>query len=71
MTSGIELVTMFGAVILGGFIPSMLSGIQIGLEYTSAISLEGQQADKVFRVQEMFDNIAPYITLYLIKKVLH
>ena len=76
VTSGIELVTMFGAVILGGFIPSMLSGIQIGLEYTSAISLEGQQADKVFRVQEMFDNIAPYLVpiilvsalLWLIKK---
>jgi len=76
MTSGIELVTMFGAVILGGFIPSMLSGIQIGLEYTSAISLEGQQADKIFRVQEMFDNIAPYLVpiglvaglLWLIKK---
>jgi len=76
VTSGIELVTMFGAVILGGFIPSMLSGIQIGLEYTSAISLEGQQADKIFRVQEMFDNIAPYLVpiglvaglLWLIKK---
>ncbi|WP_281693819.1 PTS system mannose/fructose/sorbose family transporter subunit IID, partial [Holdemania filiformis] len=62
--------------ILGGFIPSMLSGIQIGLEYTSAISLEGQQADKIFRVQEMFDNIAPYLVpiglvaglLWLIKK---
>lgn len=76
MSSGIELVTMFGAVVLGGFIPSMLSGIQIGLQYTSSITLEGQQVDKVFMVQEMFDNIAPFLVpiglvaglLWLIKK---
>ncbi|MCI5773065.1 MAG: PTS system mannose/fructose/sorbose family transporter subunit IID [Erysipelotrichaceae bacterium] len=76
LTKGVELVTMFGALVLGGFIPSMLSSIEIGLEYSSTLSMEGETMDSVVKVQDFFNNICPYLVpillvlfyVYLLKK---
>lgn len=76
LTEGIHLMSIFGGIVLGGFIPSMLKSIQIGLQYTGKITVGGKAITKVFKVQDMFDSIAPYIVpisllaliYYLIKK---
>ncbi len=62
----VELVTIFGAIILGGFVPSMLSGIEIGLQYVSNLSMNGETMESVVRVQDMFNNICPYLVPILL-----
>lgn len=72
----VELITVFGAIILGGFIPSMLSSIEIGLQYVSNLSMNGESMESVVRVQDMFNKICPYMVpvlllvfyLFLLKK---
>lgn len=73
----VELVTMFGAIILGGFVPSMLGGIEIGFQYVSNLSMNGESMETIVRVQDMFNNICPFlipiallsIYIFLLKKV--
>ena len=76
LTQGIHFMSVFGAVILGGFIPKQLGNIQIGLEYVGKVSID-DSVERVFRVQEMFDGIMPYmvplillaLVYFMIKKV--
>jgi mannose/fructose/N-acetylgalactosamine-specific phosphotransferase system component IID len=56
-----ELVTIMGMVVIGGFIPSILSAVQTPLKYTQTVTSLGQTHTETVAVQSTLDQIVPYL----------
>ncbi|MTI94546.1 MAG: PTS system mannose/fructose/sorbose family transporter subunit IID [Firmicutes bacterium] len=52
--------TIMGITVIGGFIPSIL-GITSALEWTQEVEIEGELTENVVRLQEVLDQILPYM----------
>ncbi len=70
LNRGIHYISMFGAIILGGFIPKQLSNIKIGWEYIGKVDLENTEST-VLKVQDMFDGIMPYMVPLILLAIVY
>jgi PTS system mannose-specific IID component len=56
-----ELVTIMGMVVVGGFIPSIMSAVQTPLKYAQTVTSLGQTHTESVAVQSTLDQIVPYL----------
>ncbi len=53
--------TILGLTVIGGFVPSILSGVTTPLEYTETVEVEGELTEQVVAVQDVLDQLLPYL----------
>ena len=56
-----EVATVMGMVVIGGFIPSIMSHVTTALTYTQTVHVQGQTHVQTVAVQSVLDKIVPYI----------
>lgn len=56
-----DLVTMMGMVVIGGFIPSIMSAVTTPLKYTQQVSNLGQVHTETVALQSTLDQLLPYL----------
>lgn len=56
-----NIATMAGLVVIGGFIPSILSKLTTPLEFVRKVVVEGEEVEKVIKIQEVLNGILPYL----------
>jgi mannose/fructose/N-acetylgalactosamine-specific phosphotransferase system component IID len=56
-----ELATTMGMVVIGGFIPSIMSSVQTPLKFTRTVTVSGQTHTQVVALQSVLDQIVPYL----------
>ncbi len=71
-----EAASQVGLFVIGGFIPSILSGVTTKVQFTKKVLVEGKQIVQTVKLQDTFDKILPYaiplmlvfLVYWLIKK---
>ncbi len=71
-----EYVGMAALVVMGAFVPSILSGVSTKVEFTKTVLMEGKKIAQTVKLQDTFDKILPYaiplvltfFVYYLLKK---
>jgi len=58
--------TIGGLIVIGGFIPSILSRLTTPLQFARTITVEGEVVEKVIKVQDVLNGIVPYLIPVLI-----
>lgn len=61
-----NIATMAGLVVIGGFIPSILSKLTTPLQFVRKIMVDGQEVEKVIKIQDVLNGIVPYLIPTLI-----
>jgi PTS system mannose-specific IID component len=56
-----EIATIMGMVVIGGFIPSIMSSVTTALTYKQTVHIQGQTHVQTVAVQSALDKIVPYI----------
>lgn len=56
-----DIATVMGMVVIGGFIPSIMSSVKTALTYTQKVTAQGQTHVQTVSVQSALDKIVPYI----------
>jgi PTS system mannose-specific IID component len=55
-----EYVSMAALVVMGAFVPSILSGVTTKVQFAKTVLLEGKQVEQIVKLQDAFDKILPY-----------
>ncbi|MTI47127.1 PTS system mannose/fructose/sorbose family transporter subunit IID [Sporosalibacterium faouarense] len=58
--------TIAGLIVIGGFIPSILSRLTTPLQFARTVTVDGEAVEKVIKVQEVLDGIVPFLIPVLI-----
>ncbi|BCL80707.1 PTS system mannose/fructose/sorbose family transporter subunit IID [Ktedonobacteria bacterium brp13] len=61
-----DLITMMGMVVIGGFIPSIMSAVTTPLKYTQQVSNLGQVHTETVALQSTLDQLLPYLIPVLV-----
>jgi mannose PTS system EIID component len=61
LTRFTEMLTIMGMIVIGGFIPSIMSSVTTPLKYSQTVSLQGQVHTQTVAVQSTLDQILPYL----------
>jgi mannose/fructose/N-acetylgalactosamine-specific phosphotransferase system component IID len=61
LTRFTEMITMIGMVVIGGFIPSIMSAVTTPLQYSQKVSSLGQVHTETVALQSTLDQIVPYL----------
>lgn len=61
LTRFTEMITIMGMIVIGGFIPSILSAVTTPLQYTQTVTSLGQTHTEKVAVQATLDQIIPYL----------
>lgn len=56
-----ETATIIGLMVIGAFVPSILARVQTPLEFSRTITVQGQVQEQVVKVQDVLDQILPYM----------
>jgi mannose/fructose/N-acetylgalactosamine-specific phosphotransferase system component IID len=56
-----EMATTMGMIVIGGFIPSIMSAVQTPLKYAQTVTANGQTHTETVALQSVLDKIVPYI----------
>jgi mannose/fructose/N-acetylgalactosamine-specific phosphotransferase system component IID len=55
-----EYVGMAALVVMGAFVPSILSGVTTKVQFTKTVLMEGKQIAQTVKLQDTFDKILPF-----------
>jgi len=61
LTRFTEMLTMMGMIVIGGFIPSIMSAVTTPLQYAQTVNLQGQVHTETVAVQSTLDQILPFL----------
>lgn len=61
-----NIATMAGLVVIGGFIPSIMSKLTTPLQFVRKVMVEGKEVEKVIKIQDVLNGIVPYLIPTLI-----
>jgi mannose/fructose/N-acetylgalactosamine-specific phosphotransferase system component IID len=61
LTRFTEMVTVMGMIVIGGFIPSIMSAVTTPLHYAQTVTTLGQTHTETVAVQSTLDQIVPYL----------
>ncbi len=61
LTRFTEMLTMMGMIVIGGFIPSIMSAVTTPLQYAQTVHLQGQVHTETVAVQSTLDQILPFL----------
>jgi mannose/fructose/N-acetylgalactosamine-specific phosphotransferase system component IID len=56
-----DVATIMGMVVIGGFIPSIMSKVQTPLKFVRTVTVQGQVHTQTVAIQSILDQIVPYI----------
>lgn len=61
-----EIASIAGLVVIGGFVPSILSRVKTPLKFVKSVTIDGQAVDKAVEVQAVLDKLLPHLIPILI-----
>ncbi|WP_432666978.1 PTS system mannose/fructose/sorbose family transporter subunit IID [Wukongibacter baidiensis] len=61
-----EIASIAGLIVIGGFIPSILSRVKTPLKYAKTVTINGEAVEKVVELQGILDKLFPYLIPILI-----
>lgn len=56
-----EMASIVGLIVIGGFIPSILSRLKTPLQYAKSVTVNGEAVEKVVEIQAILDSLFPYV----------